>query len=76
MRAVIPPLPFVSGHTLLAGYALLTAYRWPLRVVALVAFAEIIYTKLFSSLGILSFLGGLAVAWLLAEGWRCAITPE
>jgi len=35
-----------------------------------------IYTKLFSPGGILSFVGGLAVAWILTEGWRRAITPE
>lgn len=25
MRAIVPPLPFVSGHTLLASYAAITA---------------------------------------------------
>jgi hypothetical protein len=75
MRVVVPPLPFVSGPTLLAAYALLTAFHWPLRLVALIASAEIIYTKLFAAGGVASFAGGLIVAWVLAERWRRAIAP-
>jgi hypothetical protein len=72
MRAVIPPFPFVSGHTLLAAYALMTAQRWPLQVVALVALAEVVYTKVFASGGVGSFVGGLLVAGALAGWWRRA----
>src|SRR5262245_26179774 len=43
LRAIAPPLPFVSGHTLLAAYALLTAHRWPLRLVALVTLVEVAF---------------------------------
>jgi hypothetical protein len=66
MRALIPPLPFISGHTLLATYAVLTARRWPLRSIALVVLAEIVSTKVFSSGGWKSMLGGLAAAGILA----------
>ena len=62
MRAIVPPLPFVSGHTLLATYAALSARRWPLRVIAFVVLAEVMYTKMFVTGGVGSMLGGLAVA--------------
>ena len=66
MRAIIPPLPFVSGHTLLASYAAITARRWPLRVIAFVVLAEALYTKMFGTGGVRSMLGGLAVACTVA----------
>ena len=66
MRAIIPPLPFVSGHTLLASYAAITARRWPLRVIAVVVLAEAMYTKMFGTGGVRSMLGGLAVAGSIA----------
>lgn len=58
MRAIVPPLPFVSGHTLLATYAALSARRWPLRVIALVVLAEVMYTKMFVTGGVGSMLAG------------------
>ena len=70
MRVFIPPLPFVSGHTLFAMYATLTARRWPLRVIALVVLAEVVYTKIFVSGGWRSMLAGLALAGLFAATRR------
>jgi hypothetical protein len=66
MRVFIPPLPFVSGHTLFATYAALTARRWPLRALALLVLAEVMYAKIFASGGWRSMLGGLAVAGVAA----------
>jgi hypothetical protein len=66
MRVFIPPLPFVSGHTLLATYAALTARRWPLRAIALVVLAQVVYMKVFASGGWRSMVGGLAVAGIAA----------
>ena len=66
MRVFIPPLPLVSGHTLLATYAVLTARRWPLRTIALVVLAEVVYRKVFGSGGWKSRLGGLVLAGLIA----------
>jgi hypothetical protein len=74
MRAVVPPLPFVSGHALLSVYALVTAQRWPLRLIALVALAEVIYTKVFEAGGAGSFVAGVVVAGLLATWRRRAAT--
>ena len=62
MRVFVPPLPFVSGHTLFATYAALTAGRWPLLAIALLVLAEVVYTKVFASGGWQSMLGGLLVA--------------
>ena len=66
MRVFVPPLPFVSGHTLFAAYAALTARRWPLRAIALVVLAGVAYTKLFASGDWSSMLGGLVVAGIAA----------
>jgi len=66
MRVFIPPLPFVSGHTLFATYAALTARRWPLRALALLVLAEVTYVKIFASGDWRSLLGGLAVAGIAA----------
>jgi hypothetical protein len=76
MRVFVPPLPFVSGHTLFASYAALTAQRWPLRAIALVALAEVVYTKLFASGGWLSMVGGFAMAALLAAGRHSPQRPD
>jgi hypothetical protein len=70
MRVFIPPLPFVSGHTLFATYAALTARRWPLRAIALVVLAEVMYMKVFVSGGWGSMVGGLAVACIAAAARR------
>jgi hypothetical protein len=75
MRVIVPPLPFVSGHALLAMYAALTARRWPLRAIALVVLAHVVYTKVFASGGWRSMVGGFAVAGALAvvrspTGWK------
>ena len=56
----------MSGHTLLATYAALTARRWPLRVIALVVLAEVMYTKMFVTGGVGSMLGGLAAGGIAA----------
>ena len=66
MRVFIPPAPFVSGHTLLATYAALTARRLAPRIIALVVLAETVYTKLFASGGWASMAGGLLVAGIIA----------
>ena len=60
------PLPFVSGHTLFATYAVLTARRWPLRALALLVLAEVAYVKVFASGDWRSMLAGLAVAGIAA----------
>jgi hypothetical protein len=70
MRAISPPLPFVSGHTLLATYAAMTARRWPLRIIGFLVLAEVMYTKMFASGGVRSMLGGLAVAGSVAAVHR------
>ena len=66
MRVFVPPLPFVSGHTLFATYAALTAGRWPLLAIALVVLAEVVYTKVVASGDWRSMLGGLVVAGMVA----------
>jgi hypothetical protein len=66
MRVIVPPLPFVSGHTLFATYAVLTARRWPLRALALLVLAEVAYVKVFASGDWRSMLAGLAVAGIAA----------
>ena len=66
MRVFIPPAPFISGHTLLATYAALTARHRPLRIIALLVLAETAYTKLFASGGWGSMTGGLLVAGIIA----------
>jgi hypothetical protein len=66
MRVFVPPLPFVSGHTLFATYAVLTGRRWPVRAIALPVLAEVVYVKVFASGGWQSMLGGLAVALVAA----------
>ena len=66
MRVFVPPLPFVSGHALFAGYSALTAGRWPLRLLAVAVLLHVIYVKVFVSGGLVSMLGGLAVAAVLA----------
>jgi hypothetical protein len=70
MRVFAPPLPFVSGHTLFVTYAVLTARRWPLRALALLVSAEVVYVKLFASVGWKSMLGGLAAASIAALARR------
>jgi hypothetical protein len=66
MRVFVPPLPYVSGHTLFAAYSGLTARRWPSRTVSLIVLAQVIYVKLFVSGGWQSMLGGLGAAALVA----------
>ena len=66
MRVFIPPLPFVSGHTLLAAYAVLTSRHWPLRTIAVGVLVQVVYTKVFGSTGWKSMLGGLLLAAILA----------
>jgi hypothetical protein len=66
MRVFVPPLPFVSGHTLFASYSALTARRWPLRVVSLIVLAQVVYVKLFVTPGWPSMVGGLGAAAALA----------
>ena len=68
MRVFVPPLPFVSGHMLLATYGAVTANSAALRVFAIIALAEVIYTKVFAGGGIPSMLGGLTAALALAWG--------
>jgi hypothetical protein len=70
MRVFIPPLLFVSGHTLFASYAALTARRWPLRALAVLVLAEVMYVKVFASGGWRSMLGGLAVAGVAGAARR------
>lgn len=70
MRVFIPPLPFISGHTLLATYTALTARRWPLRTIALAELAEVMYTKVIAGGGWKSMAGGLVVAGVLAVLYR------
>ena len=66
MRVVVPPLPFISGHTLFATYVALTATRWPVAAVSTVVLMQVLYVKLFVSPGPWSMLGGLAAALALA----------
>lgn len=66
MRVFVPPLPFMSGHTLVAAYAALTARGWPLRVIASAVVAYVLYDKLLASPGWLSMLSGLAGASMIA----------
>jgi hypothetical protein len=61
MRVFVPPLPFVSGHTLFASYAALTARRWPLRVVALGVLAQVFSTRFMVWGSWKTELGGVAV---------------
>jgi hypothetical protein len=66
MRVFVPPLPFLSGHALFAGYSALTARRWPLTLLALALLVHVIYIKVFVTGGVISMLGGLTVAAVLA----------
>jgi hypothetical protein len=66
MRVFVPPLPFISGHTLLSAYAALTTRQWPLRAISLTVLVQVMYVKLFVSGGWQSMLGALGVAILLA----------
>ena len=66
MRVFVPPLPFFSGHTLVAVYATLTAERWALRTIAIVVLALVVYDKLFWAGGLGSMLAGALVAGILA----------
>jgi hypothetical protein len=62
MRAIIPPLPFASGHTVLACYAAITARQTPVQATALVVLVGVMYDKLFVSGGATSMLIALVVA--------------
>ncbi len=66
LRAVTPPLPFLSGHALLTAYPLLTRGRWPLHFIAAIVLAHVLYDKLFVTRGGASLLAGLLMAALLA----------
>ena len=66
LRAVAPPLPFLSGHALLTAYPLLAGGRWPLQVIAAVVLAHVLDDKLFVTQGGASLLAGLLMAALLA----------
>lgn len=72
LRAVVPPLPFVSGHALLASYPLLTPSRWPLRIVAGVVLVHVLYDKLFAAGGGASLAAGLLTSAFLAWSRRQA----
>ena len=74
LRVFAPPLPFVSGHTLFAAYAGVSARRWPLRVTALAVLAHVVYIKLFVSGGWLSMVGGL-LAGAAAALMRATVRP-
>jgi hypothetical protein len=76
MRVIAPPLPFVSGHTLLAAYATVTARHRTLRVVALVVLAHVMLDKLVLSGGVTSMLTALVVALGLAGLSRSFEDPE
>lgn len=67
MRVFVPPLPFVSGHALFAAYATLTPRGWALRVLAFAVLAHVVYDKVLATGGIVSMVGGLAVAFVLAR---------
>ncbi|MDX2024482.1 MAG: hypothetical protein SF187_29850 [Deltaproteobacteria bacterium] len=66
MRVLVPPLPFVSGHSLFSAYAFTTPCRWHLRAVALVVLAQVAYVKLVLTGGMVSMVLGFAAAALLA----------
>ena len=66
MRVFVPPLPFFSGHTLVAVYATLTAERWALRTIAIAVLALVVFDKLFWAGGLASMLAGALVAGMLA----------
>ena len=66
MRVFVPPLPFFSGHVLLAVYATLTAERSTLRTIAIAVLALVVYDKLFWARGLGSMVVGALVAGLLA----------
>lgn len=66
MRVFIPPLPFVSGHTLFASYAVLTAAGRTLRAVALLVLMLAIFDKIFWTGGWTSMIAGLAAGGALA----------
>jgi hypothetical protein len=65
LRAVAPPLPFVSGHALLTLYALVVPSAPPLKIVAALVLAHVVYEKVFASGGWLSMVAGFSVALLL-----------
>lgn len=66
MRVVVPPLPFASGHMLLAAYAAITARHTPLRAIALLVLVEVMYDKLFVTGGATSMIVALIVAASIA----------
>jgi hypothetical protein len=66
LRAIAPPLPFLSGHALLTVYPLLTRSGWPLRVLAGTVLVHVLYDKLFAMPGAASLLAGTLMAGLLA----------
>lgn len=66
MRVFIPPLPFVSGHTLFASYAMLTAAGRTLRAVALLVLVLAVFDKIFWTGGWISMIAGLAAGCALA----------
>jgi len=76
MRVFVPPLPFVSGHTLFATYVALTATRWSVRAVALLVLVQVVYVKLFVSPGGWSMLGGFAAALALAAARAAGPSPR
>lgn len=76
MRVVVPPLPFISGHALFAGYATLSARRWPLRGLAFAVLVHVVWVKLYVTGGVWSMLGGLAAAGLAFGARRRASVHE
>jgi hypothetical protein len=61
-------LPFISGHALFLGYALLTVRSWWVRVPAALVLIEVIYFKIFLW-DDPTLYGGLLVAALAALVW-------
>lgn len=76
MRAIVPPFPFASGHTLLAAYAALTARHSVLRVIALMVLGQVVFDKLFLSGGAASMLIALVVAVGIARLRRPYLVPD
>jgi hypothetical protein len=67
LRAVAPPLPFVSGHALLTLYPLLVPSAWPLKLVAALVLAHVVYDKVFAAGGWRSMVAGFTAALLLGS---------
>lgn len=67
MRVFVPPLPFVSGHSLFVSYVVATAGTWTLRCLALLVMAQVVVVKLFNSPGVPSLLGGIAAAAVISR---------